>query len=124
MRRGQRHAQAAWVGNKSPGPPQARWHRGGPFPANYQTAVVPGVKAALGSPYPGALNLQGQKLLGGGLALGIVALDGLAMGGAGLGGVAIGVKALGGRAIGVYAHDGLAIGVYPEGGAVIRLFGR
>jgi fermentation-respiration switch protein FrsA (DUF1100 family) len=35
-----------------------------PFPANYQTAVVPGVKAALGSPYPGVLNLQGQKLAG------------------------------------------------------------
>ena len=35
-----------------------------PFPANYQTAVVPGVKAALGSPYPAVLNLQGQKLRG------------------------------------------------------------
>jgi pimeloyl-ACP methyl ester carboxylesterase len=35
-----------------------------PFPANYQTAVVPGVKAALGSPYPAVLNAQGQKLRG------------------------------------------------------------
>jgi len=35
-----------------------------PFPANYQTAVVPGVKAALGAPYPAVLNLQGQKLRG------------------------------------------------------------
>ncbi len=35
-----------------------------PFPANYQTAVVPGVKAALGPSYPGVLNLQGQKLVG------------------------------------------------------------
>ena len=35
-----------------------------PFPADYQTAVVPGVKAALGSPYPAVLNLQGQKLRG------------------------------------------------------------
>ena len=35
-----------------------------PFPANYQTAVVPGVKAALGTPYPAVLNAQGQKLFG------------------------------------------------------------
>ena len=35
-----------------------------PFPANYQTAVVPGVKAALGSPYPAVLNAQGLKLRG------------------------------------------------------------
>jgi fermentation-respiration switch protein FrsA (DUF1100 family) len=35
-----------------------------PFPADYQTAVVPGVKAALGSPYPTALNAQGLKLRG------------------------------------------------------------
>lgn len=35
-----------------------------PFPADYQTAVVPGVKAALGLPYPIALNAQGQKLRG------------------------------------------------------------
>ena len=35
-----------------------------PFPADYQTAVVPGVKAALGPAYPGVLNLQGQKLRG------------------------------------------------------------
>ncbi|HKC46586.1 MAG TPA: alpha/beta hydrolase, partial [Gemmatimonadales bacterium] len=35
-----------------------------PFPANYQTAVVPGVKAALGSPYPAVLNPQGEKLRG------------------------------------------------------------
>jgi len=35
-----------------------------PFPANYQTAVVPGVKAALGTPYPFVLNAQGLKLFG------------------------------------------------------------
>jgi fermentation-respiration switch protein FrsA (DUF1100 family) len=35
-----------------------------PFPADYQTAVVPGVKIALGSPYPAALNAQGLKLFG------------------------------------------------------------
>jgi len=35
-----------------------------PFPADYQTAVVPGVKAALGTPYPLALNAQGVKLRG------------------------------------------------------------
>jgi pimeloyl-ACP methyl ester carboxylesterase len=35
-----------------------------PFPADYQTAVVPGVKASLGSPYPTVLNAQGQKLRG------------------------------------------------------------
>jgi len=35
-----------------------------PFPADYQTAVVPGVKTALGSPYPAALNAQGLKLFG------------------------------------------------------------
>lgn len=35
-----------------------------PFPADYQTAVVPVVKTALGAPYPAALNLQGQKLRG------------------------------------------------------------
>jgi pimeloyl-ACP methyl ester carboxylesterase len=35
-----------------------------PFPANYQTAVVPLVKAALGAPYPGVLNAQGLKLRG------------------------------------------------------------
>jgi pimeloyl-ACP methyl ester carboxylesterase len=35
-----------------------------PFPANYQTAVVPLVKAALGAPYPAVLNTQGQALRG------------------------------------------------------------
>jgi hypothetical protein len=35
-----------------------------PFPTNYLTDVVPVVTAALGSPYPGVLNLQGQKLRG------------------------------------------------------------
>jgi hypothetical protein len=38
-----------------------------PFPADYQTAVVPGVKAALGGPgpgYPFTLNTQGAKLRG------------------------------------------------------------
>jgi pimeloyl-ACP methyl ester carboxylesterase len=35
-----------------------------PFPANYQTAVVPGVKAALGPIYPFVLNSQGTKLRG------------------------------------------------------------
>jgi fermentation-respiration switch protein FrsA (DUF1100 family) len=35
-----------------------------PFPVDYPTAVVPGVKAALGSPYPAALNAQGLKLRG------------------------------------------------------------
>jgi pimeloyl-ACP methyl ester carboxylesterase len=35
-----------------------------PFPADYQTAVVPTVKAALGSPYPLVLNTQGQALRG------------------------------------------------------------
>jgi pimeloyl-ACP methyl ester carboxylesterase len=33
-----------------------------PHPANYQTAVVPAVKAALGSSYPTMLNAQGLKL--------------------------------------------------------------
>lgn len=35
-----------------------------PFPADYQTAVVPAVRAALGAPYPSALNAQGLKLRG------------------------------------------------------------
>lgn len=35
-----------------------------PFPANYLTAVVPGVKAALGPAYPGVLNAQGLNLSG------------------------------------------------------------
>ncbi len=35
-----------------------------PFPADYQTAVVPGVKAALGPAYPFVLNAQGQQLRG------------------------------------------------------------
>jgi pimeloyl-ACP methyl ester carboxylesterase len=35
-----------------------------PFPANYQTAVVPGVKAALAAAYPLGLNAQGLKLFG------------------------------------------------------------
>ena len=35
-----------------------------PFPADYQTAVVPGVKAALGAPYPAVLNAQGLALRG------------------------------------------------------------
>ncbi|MGH7389559.1 MAG: alpha/beta hydrolase family protein, partial [Candidatus Rokuibacteriota bacterium] len=35
-----------------------------PFPADYQTAVVPGVKAALGPAYPAVLNAQGLKLRG------------------------------------------------------------
>src|SRR5207247_625822 len=35
-----------------------------PFPANYQTAVVPGVKAALAASYPLGLNAQGLKLFG------------------------------------------------------------
>ena len=35
-----------------------------PFPADYQTAVVPAVKAALGPAYPVVLNGQGQKLAG------------------------------------------------------------
>jgi pimeloyl-ACP methyl ester carboxylesterase len=35
-----------------------------PFPADYQTAVVPGVKAALGPGYPVVLNAQGLKLRG------------------------------------------------------------
>ena len=35
-----------------------------PFPADYLTAVVPGVKAALGTPYPFLLNAQGLKLRG------------------------------------------------------------
>src|SRR5262245_4232317 len=35
-----------------------------PFPADYQTAVVPGVKAALGPAYPVALNAQGVALRG------------------------------------------------------------
>jgi pimeloyl-ACP methyl ester carboxylesterase len=35
-----------------------------PFPADYQTAVVPGVKAALGPAYPFVLNAQGTKLRG------------------------------------------------------------
>src|SRR2546422_4789307 len=35
-----------------------------PFPADYQTAVVPAVQAALGAPYPFVLNARGQQLLG------------------------------------------------------------
>lgn len=35
-----------------------------PFPADYQTTVVPAVQAALGSPYPFVLNAQGTKLRG------------------------------------------------------------
>lgn len=35
-----------------------------PFPADYQTAVVPGVKAALGPAYPFVLNAQGLNLRG------------------------------------------------------------
>ena len=35
-----------------------------PFPADYQTAVVPVVKAALGPAYPGVLNAQGLNLRG------------------------------------------------------------
>ena len=35
-----------------------------PFPADYQTAVVPGVKAALGPAYPFVLNAAGASLLG------------------------------------------------------------
>ena len=35
-----------------------------PFPADYQTAVVPGVKAALGPAYPLVLNAQGLALAG------------------------------------------------------------
>jgi len=35
-----------------------------PFPADYQTAVVPGVKTALGPAYPFVLNPQGLKLRG------------------------------------------------------------
>lgn len=35
-----------------------------PFPADYLTAVVPGVKAALGPAYPFVLNAQGLKLRG------------------------------------------------------------
>ncbi len=35
-----------------------------PFPADYQTAVVPVVKAALGPAYPFVLNAQGLKLWG------------------------------------------------------------
>ncbi len=35
-----------------------------PFPADYQTAVVPGVKAALGPVYPVVLNAQGAALRG------------------------------------------------------------
>ena len=35
-----------------------------PFPADYQTAVVPSVKAALGPAYPAVLNAQGLKLRG------------------------------------------------------------
>lgn len=35
-----------------------------PFPADYQTAVVPGVKAALGPAYPFVLNAQGMALAG------------------------------------------------------------
>ena len=35
-----------------------------PFPADYQTAVVPAVKAALGPAYPLALNPAGMSLLG------------------------------------------------------------
>src|SRR6266481_249601 len=35
-----------------------------PFPANYQAAVVPGVKAALAASYPSGLNAQGLKLRG------------------------------------------------------------
>src|SRR2546425_288499 len=33
-----------------------------PFPADYQTAVVPVVKAVLGAPYPFVLNARGQQL--------------------------------------------------------------
>jgi pimeloyl-ACP methyl ester carboxylesterase len=35
-----------------------------PFPADYLTAVVPGVRAALGSPYPISLNQFGVRLRG------------------------------------------------------------
>jgi pimeloyl-ACP methyl ester carboxylesterase len=35
-----------------------------PFPADYQTAVVPGVKTALGAAYPVVLNAQGAALAG------------------------------------------------------------
>jgi pimeloyl-ACP methyl ester carboxylesterase len=35
-----------------------------PFPANYSTAVVPGVKAALGAAYPFVLNARGAQLRG------------------------------------------------------------
>jgi pimeloyl-ACP methyl ester carboxylesterase len=35
-----------------------------PFPADYQTGVVPGVKAALGPIYPAVLNAQGLALRG------------------------------------------------------------
>src|SRR2546425_7462757 len=33
-----------------------------PFPADYQTTVVPAVQAALGAPYPFVLNARGQQL--------------------------------------------------------------
>jgi len=35
-----------------------------PFPADYQTAVVPAVQAVLGAPYPFVLNARGQQLRG------------------------------------------------------------
>jgi pimeloyl-ACP methyl ester carboxylesterase len=35
-----------------------------PFPADYSTAVVPGVKAALGAAYPFVLNARGSQLRG------------------------------------------------------------
>src|SRR5204863_386356 len=35
-----------------------------PFPADYSTAVVPGVKAALGAAYPFVLNARGMQLRG------------------------------------------------------------
>jgi len=35
-----------------------------PFPADYQTAVVPGVKTALGPAFPAVLNAEGAKLRG------------------------------------------------------------
>jgi hypothetical protein len=49
---------------QSRGASASRSAGGVPLPADYQTAVVPGVKAALGPAYPAALNPQAVKLRG------------------------------------------------------------
>ena len=83
--------------------------------------VAFGVFALGGAFSCGAISIGGGCAVGlvalSGFAIGLVALGGLAIGGMAMGGAALGGVAVGGGAVGYIAEGGGAYGVYARGGA-------